>query len=75
MKTKERGLAQKLLSSVCDAPEARFGPSGYLSDLSLRDIADPTNRGLRQPELAGLRTGFSREQSENVYENKGSRSG
>jgi hypothetical protein len=39
-------------------------------DLSLRDIADPAFRGLRQPRNCVLL--FSREQSQNVYENKGS---
>jgi hypothetical protein len=45
-------------------------------DLSLRDIADPTPRGLRQPGMARLeakaerREKFLGEQSENVYENK-----
>ncbi|SPE24318.1 hypothetical protein SBA2_180010 [Acidobacteriia bacterium SbA2] len=39
-------------------------------DLSLREIADPTHRGLRQPEKG--ENVFSTEQSENVYENKGS---
>jgi hypothetical protein len=40
--------------------------------LSLRDIASPAHQGLRQPGSARFRTGVRREQSENVYENKGS---
>ncbi len=45
-------------------------------DLSLRDIADPTPRGLRHPGMAWLEVKADRggkflsEQSENVYENK-----
>ena len=48
-----------------------------LPALSLRDIADPTLRGLRQPESSAksrkltAESCFLREQSENVYENKG----
>jgi hypothetical protein len=58
MKTKDEGLAQTLLLNVCDAPEARFGPIGYLSDLSLRDIADPTNRGSAPAGIARAESRF-----------------
>jgi hypothetical protein len=56
MKTKDRGLAQTLFVNVCDAPKAQFGQ--FMTNLSLWYIADPTRRGLRQPELAGQKQDF-----------------
>jgi hypothetical protein len=64
-------LAQTLPLNVCDAPEAQFGPSAWLTpNLSLQDIADATLRGLRHP-AGSLAQRKSAEQSQNVYENKG----
>jgi len=69
-----RGLAQRLLLNVCDAPEAQVGEvCPACSDLSLREIADPIQRG-SAPSMGinGFGGRESGEQSENVYENKGS---
>ena len=67
------GLAQKLLLNVCSAPKAQFG---HIVRQALTcpfgTPQTPHSRGLRQPRLAWLRAAFRREQSENVYENKGS---
>jgi hypothetical protein len=62
------GLAQTLPFNVCDAPKAQFGHIVPLVlGLSLRDSADPTNQGSAPAAVSEIA-----EQSENVYENKGS---
>jgi hypothetical protein len=61
------GLAQTLLLNVCDARKAQFS--------QIVPLAPPVPSGHRRPHISGsapapaLRE--SREQSENVYENKG----
>ncbi len=68
MKTKDRGLAQTLLWNVCDAPKAQFGQFMTIALTCLFGTSQtPQIGGLRQPGLPKLA-----EQSENVYENKGS---
>jgi hypothetical protein len=65
---KQSGLAQTLPLNVCDAPKAQAGqvaPAGLHP--SLRDIADPRHQGSK-PSVDSK----TAEQSENVYENKGS---
>jgi hypothetical protein len=49
------GWRRHCFLNVCDAPKAQVGQfmTVALTCLSLRDIADPTSRGLRQPELMG----------------------
>jgi len=53
MKTKERAGADIAFECLRCAEGAGRSIHDDRSNLSLRDIADATSRGLRQPELAG----------------------
>jgi hypothetical protein len=57
---RQGGLAQTSPFEVCDAPQGqskvRRSAPGSLPDRSLREIADSTERSLRQPAIAACGT-------------------
>jgi hypothetical protein len=75
------GLAKTFCPNAFDGPKALFGQIAPLdSACPFGDIADPNRRGapakddLRESGKLTAESRFLREQSENVYENKQSRS-
>jgi hypothetical protein len=67
--TKQSGLAQTLTLNVGDAPKAQAGQGGPQAlTCPFGTSQTPDTRGLRHPWTRKLA-----EQSQNVYENKGSR--
>ena len=73
MKTKDRGLAQTLLLNVCDAPKAQFRQIVPLALTCPFGTSQTPQDGACANRNWRAKYRISTEQSQNVYENKGSR--